>query len=229
MTVAWITARTDPRLFKTLCAGPLKIKTYAPTEFMPCHMLMPGNTDIIVIEIFDRTLLDLCQVICRRRIAPVLAVVADLAYAQAALEAGADDFILAPVDPIEVLLRLQRLTRLTNIVRVGDVEIDLAAWRVSSHGRRINLSRIEFRLLASLVRRVGQIVNHTTILGDVWASKTEDDRTFAWVKIYIGRLRRKIEPDFQNPQYIISIHGIGYRFQNQKQWELTSLRQEIQT
>ena len=62
MTVAWNTARTDLWLDKTLCAGSWKIKTYAPTEFVPCHVLSPANTDIIVIEIFDRALRDLCAV-----------------------------------------------------------------------------------------------------------------------------------------------------------------------
>jgi two-component system response regulator MtrA len=218
MTIAWITAGTESQLIKTLCAGPWKIRAFAATDFVSCNVLMPRNTNVIVIDVIDRTLLNLCQEICRQHMAPVLAIVLDLAYAQAALEVGADDFMVAPADPIEMLLRLQKLARMANIVRVGHLEIDLASWTVRSQSHPINLSRIEYLLLASLARRVGQMVNPTTILDEVRALGSEY-LTFAQLKSYIARLQKKIEPDFHHPQYITSIPGIGYRLRNHRQWE----------
>jgi DNA-binding response OmpR family regulator len=221
MTIAWIAARTEPRIFNTLYAGPRKIRVFAPSKFMPYHVLS-GEIAVIVIDINDRPSLNLCTEICGQQIVPVLAIVADLAYAQAALEAGAADFMVAPINPIEVLLRLHKLTRFADIVRVGDLEINLDALSVWTRGHQIDLSRVEFQLLATLARRVGQMVDHTTILGEVW-DVGEESKAFARLKSYIGRLRRKIEPDLQNPQYIVSIPGTGYRLRNQKQWELNRL------
>lgn len=72
----------------------------------------------------------------------MLVIVMDLAYAQAAIEVGVDDFLVVPINPIEGLLRVRKLTRATNVVRVGDLEIDLAACRVSSRGYRVRLSSL---------------------------------------------------------------------------------------
>jgi DNA-binding response OmpR family regulator len=80
------------------------------------------------------------------------------------------------------------------------------------------LSTVEFRLLASLAKRAGQIVHHATILEEVWNLES-NNRSSAQVASYIGRVRRKIEPDIQNPQYIISVPRAGYRLRNQRQWE----------
>ena len=148
----------------------------------------------------------------------MLVIVADLAYAQAALEVGADDFLVMPVDPIEAVLRVRKLARTSDLIRVGELAIDLAAWRVNQSGRRVRLSPVEFRLLACLAKRVGQMVNHATILDEVWGWEAEHG-TLVQVKNYIARLRRKIEPDLHNPQYIITIMGEGYRLRSQRQWE----------
>jgi MFS family permease len=121
-------------------------------------------------------------------------------------------------DPIEALLRVRKLAPTSNVVRVGDLEIEPAAWRVNSDGRRVQLSPVEFRLLACLAKRVGQLVNHVTILDEVWGWK-EEYGALAQLKNYIGRLRKKIEVDLHHPQYIITIPGEGYWLRNQRQWE----------
>jgi two-component system KDP operon response regulator KdpE len=180
--------------------------------------LRDGDIDIMVMEAMDRSSLEFCEAICQEKIAPVLAIAGNLAYAQALLEAGADDFLLAPFEPIEALLRARKLARSASVVRVGDLEVDLAAWNVSYRGRRVRLSRVEFRLLASLARRVGQMVDHATILQDVW-KLPNGDKPLGQIASYVGRVRRKIEPDLRNPQYIVSVPGAGYRLRNQRQWE----------
>ncbi|RPJ27531.1 MAG: hypothetical protein EHM33_07660 [Chloroflexi bacterium] len=218
MAIAWIATRIEPHLIEAFRAAKWEIKSFAPVEFMANSLSRLGDVDAIVFEITDSKLLDLCREICRKEHYPMLAIVMNLAYAQAALEAGADDFLVAPFDPIEALLRVRRLARASDIVRVGDLKIDLVAWRVSSGNRRVQLSPVEFRLLACLAKRVGQMVHHVTILDEAWGWKVEYG-TLAQVKNYIARLRRKIEPDLHNPQYIISVPGEGYRLRNQRQWE----------
>jgi len=218
MMIAWIAANIDAQLIKTFHTARWEIKAYTPAEFLLCNPLNHSGLDIAVIEAMDRSSLATCLEMSRQQIVPVLAIVADLAYAQAALEGGADDFLLAPVNPVETLLRMRKLTRSTNIIRAGDLEIDLLAWNVSYRGQRVRLTTVEFRLLAALAKRVGQMVDHTTLLEEVWKLETEQ-KTLAHVTSYIGRVRKKIEPDLQNPQYIISIPGTGYRLRNQRQWE----------
>jgi DNA-binding response OmpR family regulator len=218
MAIAWIATRIEPHLIEAFRGAHWEIEAFAPVEFLPANLSRLGKFDVIVFELLDSMLLDMCRDICDKRIAPMLAMVANLAYAQAALEVGADDFLVVPVDPIEALLRVRKLARASTLVRVGDLEIDLVAWRVRYAGRRIPLSPVEFRLLACLAKRVGQIVNHTTIFEEVWGWEAEY-RALALVKNSIGRVRRKIEPDLYNPQYIISIPGEGYRLRNHRQWE----------
>jgi DNA-binding response OmpR family regulator len=217
MVIAWITTRTEPSEIERFPASQWEIKVFKPVEFVSTNLPWPGNPDVIVMEVMDRPLIDVCQEICQARIAPVLAIVPDLAYAQAALESGADDFVVTPVNAIEAILRVRKLLRASSSVRVGYLQIDLAAWRVTNHARRVQLSPIEFRLPACLAKRVGQMVNHATILQEVWGWDVEPAASVQ-VKSYIGRVRRKIEPDPRNPQYIVSIAGEGYRLRNQKQW-----------
>ena len=218
MAIAWIVTRTDPHLIEAFRAAQWKIESFASVEGMPVSLSRLGYIDAIVFELSDGMLLDICRKICHKRIAPMLVITVDLAYAQAALEVGADDFLVPPLDPIEAVLRVRKLVRTSSLVHVGDLEIDLAAWRVSYSGRRIQLSPVEFRLLACLTKRAGQMVNHVTILEEVWGWKDEYG-ALTQVKNYIGRLRRKIEPDVHHPQYIITIPGEGYRLRNQRQWE----------
>jgi DNA-binding response OmpR family regulator len=226
MTIAWVTTRTEPLLNEAFHAAHRQIKIFTPDEFLAAGLSWPGDIGGIVFELSDSGLLDLCRDICCKKIAPMLAIVPNLAYAQAALEIGVYDFLVEPIDPLEASLRMHRLARVSTLVRVGDLEIDLVAWRLSSGGRRIRLSPVEFRLLACLAKRVGEMVSHATILEEVWRWEAEHG-TLAQVKNYIGRVRRKIEPDLHHPQYIISIPGEGYRLRNHRQWEENRRNTEI--
>jgi two-component system, OmpR family, response regulator MtrA len=217
MVIGWIATKAERQLSDAFRAAQWEIKEYSPADFVPEFLFRLSSLDIILIEVLDGSLLDLCREICQARIAPVFALVPDLAYAQAVLEEGVNDFIVVPANPPEAMLRLSNLTRAGSQVRVGKLEIDLSAWRVTSNGQRLQLSPIEFRLLACLARRVGQMVSHVTILEEVWGWEAEHG-SVVQVKNYIGRLRRKIEPDLEHPQYIVTIKGEGYRLRNQSQW-----------
>ena len=218
MSIAWIAPTTDAHLIDAFRKVRWEVRQIPPSEFVLAGLARVSSLDVIIFEASTTRSIDLCQEICQAGIAPVLAIVTNLAFAQAALEAGVDDFIVVPVNPIEALLRVRKLTRASHVIRVGDLEIDLPARRVSCGGISIRLSPIEFRLLACLAKRVGQLVNHVEILEEVWGWEAESG-ALAQVKSYIGRVRRKIEPDLNNPQYIISVPREGYRLRNQRQWE----------
>lgn len=216
MAIAWIATRTEPQLIGAFRAVHWEIKVFAPVEFAQASPSRLKAVNVIVFEVSDGSLLDICKETCHKVTTPKLAMVADLAYAQAALEAGVDDFLVAPFNPIEALLRVRKLARSLHVVRTGDLEIDLAAWRVSHGGDRVQLSPLEFSLLACLAKRVGQKASHTAILDEVWE---EEHATVDRLKNCVGRVRRKIEPDWHDPQYIITIPGGGYRLRNHMQWK----------
>lgn len=218
MSIAWIATAPNSYLIEAFQKVNWNVKSIPPSEFVLASLTPVSNLDAIVFEMTNTLSIDMCQEICQKKIAPMLVIVPNLAYAQAGLEAGADDFLVKPVDPIEALLRVRKLAKVSNIIRVGDLEIDLAAWRVCFNGRYIQLSPVEFRLLACLAKRVGHMVSHTVIVEEVWGWHAENG-ALAQVKSYIGRVRSKIEPDLHNPQYIISVPRAGYRLRNQTQWE----------
>jgi DNA-binding response OmpR family regulator len=218
MAIAWIATTTNQDLIAAFLRCRWDVKPIPPSEFVLAGLARVNNVHAIVLEMKNTRSVDMCQEICLTGIAPVLAIVKNLAYAQAALEAGVDDFIVVPVNPIEALLRVRKLTQASHVIRVGDLEIDLAARRVSYSGNSVRLSPVEFRLLACLAKRVGQMVTHAAILEEVWGWEAERG-ALAQVKSYIGRVRRKIEPDLNNPQYIISVPREGYRLRNQRQWD----------
>lgn len=131
-----------------------------------------------------------------------------------ALDIGADDYVTKPFGVAELLARIRSALRhgvqlrgATPIVQAGDVEIDLAARRVSKAGSEIRLSRKEFDLLAILAAEAGQPVAHERLLEQVWGSPDADIR---YLRVYIGQVRDKIEDDPQNPRLVMSAPGFGY-------------------
>jgi DNA-binding response OmpR family regulator len=218
MAIAWVTMKSKPHLIESFRAVHWDIEVFSPAEFLQAKLSRPGYIDAMIFELTDTMLLDLCRKICHKRIAPILVIVANLAYAQAALEDGADDFVVEPINAFETLLRVRKLARATTVVRVGKLKIDLDAGRVSYDGDCVRLSSFEFRLLACLAKRVGQLVTYAELMEDVWAQDLED-RTMGRVKNCINRLRMKIEPDSHDPQYIITIPREGYRLRSQRQWK----------
>ena len=218
MTLAWIAEKSDQNLIKSFRAVHWEIREFSPVEVRQVKASQFWDVELVVFELSGGPQMDLCREICSKKIIPMLVLVTDLAYAQAALEVGADDFAVLPVDPFEVLLRVRKLTRAAGFVRVGNLHIDLAAWRVSLGGHYIHLSSVEFRLLACLAKRVGQIVSYAEIMEEVWGRETEYG-ALSQVKNAIHRVRQKIEPDVRNPQYIITVSKHGYRLRNQRQWK----------
>lgn len=136
----------------------------------------------------------------------------------AALDLGADDYLTKPFGMNELLARLrvalrhQGGTAIEPVVRFGDVEIDFNRRRVLRAGAEIHLTPTQYDLLRILVVNADRVLTQRHILREVWGPAYEDDAQT--LRVFVGQLRRKIEPDPTQPTYIQTEVGIGYRFRS---------------
>jgi DNA-binding response OmpR family regulator len=136
----------------------------------------------------------------------------------AALESGADDYIFKPCEEREIEARLNAVLRRGRppqeqtipVYDDGRLIIDVQRQMVWRKGVPLRLSPTEFRLLASLIQRCGNVASHEELLAEVWGYPCTD--SLHYLSIYIRYLREKIEDDPENPVYIRTKWGIGYRF-----------------
>ncbi len=137
------------------------------------------------------------------------------------LEAGADDYLVMPMHPVEFAARLRAVVRRAKSTDfgqsdgdhlvAGELTVDLDNRRAVCKGRVIELSPTEFRLLTSLMRQAGRPVSHSKLLAQTWGPEYVDARNY--IRLYIRRLRSKLEDDPDAPKLIVNERGIGYRFQ----------------
>ncbi len=134
----------------------------------------------------------------------------------AALDAGADDYLTKPFNGRELLARLRVMMRHTqpddgiSIVRFGAIEVDFTRRVVTKRSKEVALTAKEYSLLRVLVSHRGKVLTHRQILRDVWGPNAEK-RTH-YLRVYMDRLRRKLEDDPKHPLFIKTVLGVGYRF-----------------
>jgi DNA-binding response OmpR family regulator len=133
------------------------------------------------------------------------------------LELGADDYVTKPFSIRELLARVKAILRRTTVVpkhqdqhSFGDVEVDLHRRRVLRSGKTLDISSKEFELLQYFICHSGETLSRDRLLEDVWGY--DNYPTTRTVDTHLVRLRQKLEPDPEQPQYFLTVHGTGYRF-----------------
>ena len=133
------------------------------------------------------------------------------------LELGADDYVTKPFSIRELLARVKAVLRRTSVVpkdqdrrSFGEVEVDLRKCRVLKSGKAIDISSKEFELLKYFIVHSGETLSRDRLLEDVWGY--DNYPTTRTVDTHLVRLRQKLEPNPDQPQYFLTVHGTGYRF-----------------
>jgi two-component system KDP operon response regulator KdpE len=204
--------------FEALAAGGVE-------EALDLAALHGPDAAIVDLMLPDGSGVDVCRGLREWTQVPiiVLSAVDEEAEKVRALEAGADDYVTKPFGPDELLARLRAALRRAGpaqgeaVVRVGDLEVDLADHRVTRAGEELHLTPIEFGLLRTLVRHRGRLMTHAALLLEVWGAAYADDT--ATLRTHVANLRRKLEAPLPGegadappaPRLIRTETGVGYR------------------
>ena len=149
----------------------------------------------------------------------ILSVRSDEAGKVAALDAGAQDYVVKPFGVKELMARIRSLLRdrggpaAPTIIEVADLRIDPANHTVTQKGQPLHLTRREFDLLWLLANYAGRLVTQSMILKTLWGPAHAEDSQY--LRVYVRQLRQKLGDDATNPTYIMTEPGIGYRFMGQ--------------
>jgi two-component system KDP operon response regulator KdpE len=165
--------------------------------------------------------LQLCRAIRAESCVPiiVLSVKGEEAIKVEALDAGADDYITKPFNVNELLARVRAALRRAALpfepaaatIEIGDFRIDIAARKIQVKGREVYLTPKEFELLVYLARHPGKVVTHRALLVAVWGPNSAQQPEY--LRVFVGHLRKKLEPQESAPHYIVTEPWVGYRFE----------------
>jgi DNA-binding response OmpR family regulator len=133
------------------------------------------------------------------------------------LEMGADDYVVKPFSPKEVVARVRAVLRRAEqpvetspVVRAGDVTIDLDRMRVTAGERDVELTRTEIQLLATLARQPGRVFTRAQLLDAIHGVAVESYERA--IDAHVKNIRKKLEADPRHPRYVLTVHAVGYRF-----------------
>jgi two-component system KDP operon response regulator KdpE len=135
-----------------------------------------------------------------------------------ALDAGADDYVTKPFGMSELLARVRANLRRVPadggenpIIEIGDFRIDTAARKVNVLHREVRLTPKEFELLVFMARRPGKVISHRTLLAAIWGGQSTEQ--VEYLRVFVGQLRKKLEPEAPSPRYLLTEPWVGYRFE----------------
>lgn len=174
--------------------------------------------DVVLLDVMlpGRDGIQVCRQIRSESDTPVVMLTArtDTIDVVRGLEAGADDYVVKPFKPRELIARVKaQMRRATGgtpeMIRIGDLEIDYSGHRVTRDEESISLTPLEFELLTCLARKPWQVFTREMLLRDVWGYQQVADTRL--VNVHVQRLRGKIEIDPDNPKIVLTVRGVGYR------------------
>ncbi|TGN64627.1 response regulator transcription factor [Nocardioides eburneiflavus] len=179
-------------------------RDYRP-DLVLLDLMLPGKDGI-----------DVCKEIRAESGVPIVMLTAkgDTVDVVVGLESGADDYIVKPFKPKELIARVRARVRRNDVTQdegltIGDVSIDVAGHSVTREGEPINLTPLEFDLLVCLARKPWQVFTREVLLEQVWGYRHSADTRL--VNVHVQRLRSKVEHDPENPEVVVTVRGVGYK------------------
>ncbi|SEC66257.1 two-component system, OmpR family, response regulator MtrA [Nocardioides exalbidus] len=179
-------------------------RDYKP-DLVLLDLMLPGKDGI-----------DVCKEIRAESGVPIVMLTAkgDTVDVVVGLESGADDYIVKPFKPKELIARVRARVRRNDVAPdeglvIGDVSIDVAGHAVTRGGTPINLTPLEFDLLVCLARKPWQVFTREVLLEQVWGYRHSADTRL--VNVHVQRLRSKVEHDPENPEVVLTVRGVGYK------------------
>nr|WP_281374590.1 MULTISPECIES: MtrAB system response regulator MtrA [Nocardioides] len=179
-------------------------RAYRP-DLVLLDLMLPGKDGI-----------DVCKEIRAESGVPIVMLTAkgDTIDVVVGLESGADDYVVKPFKPKELVARIRaRMRRFdaptSEALSIGDLTIDVAGHAVARAGSPINLTPLEFDLLVCLARKPWQVFTREVLLEQVWGYRHAADTRL--VNVHVQRLRSKVEHDPENPEIVVTVRGVGYK------------------
>jgi len=174
-----------------------------PPDLVLLDVMLPGIDGI-----------EVCKLIRENSMVPIVMLTAkgDTHDVVLGLEAGADDYMVKPFKPQELIARVNtRLRRITKVgtLKIGDIVIDQMEHTISRNEKQIPLTRLEFDLLVALAKEPGRVFTREALLNEVWGYQHAADTRL--VNVHVQRLRGKIENDAENPELVQTVRGVGYK------------------
>lgn len=192
-------------------------------------MILQQRPDLVVLDLLmpEMNGLEVCRQVRATSNVPIIVLsVKDAEHDKVeALDLGADDYVAKPFHMDEVLARIRVALRrivhnaqgIGTCYQTGPLSVDFARRRVELDGMELSLTPIEYDLLKMFIRQRGKVLTRQMLVHEVWGNE-EQDRQHS-LHVYVARLRQKIEPVPERPSFILTIPGVGYRFQEMPESE----------
>jgi two-component system response regulator MtrA len=177
-----------------------------------------SKPDLVLLDLMlpGRDGVDVCRDIRAESGVPIVMLTAktDTVDVVVGLESGADDYVVKPFKPQELIARVRARLRRDNEpeperLTIGDLAIDVAGHSVTRDGGQLSLTPLEFDLLVALARKPWQVFTREVLLEQVWGYRHAGDTRL--VNVHVQRLRSKIEHDPENPEIVVTVRGVGYK------------------
>ncbi|MFC1909274.1 response regulator transcription factor [Chloroflexota bacterium] len=214
----------DPAIIRLLCTN-LKARGYQVSTALDgeesLEAVEKDYIDLIILDLMMPKLdgVEVCRRIREWSEVPIIVLSArgDEKDKVKCLELGADDYLTKPFGIAELMARIKTALRhgdsskadpIQPAFKCGDLEINFAMRRVTIDDKEVKLTPTEYAVLQHLAVNTNKVLTHNMLLQSVWGNEYSSEKEY--LRVFIGRLRKKIETDYKNPRYIVTVPGVGY-------------------